>query len=76
MFVEQENEIRGCGAEMTAALFQRLSAVSVGKQSEVPDLYETGGNTWRRKRRMNSAASSLMTLLRLLCRESRQRKRT
>ena len=27
---------------MTAAQFQRLTAVSVGKQSEVPDLYETG----------------------------------
>jgi hypothetical protein len=42
MFVEQENEIGGCRAEMTAAQFQRLSAASVGKHSEVPDLYETG----------------------------------
>ena len=41
MLVEQENEIGGCGAEMTAALLQRLSAASVGKESEVPDLHET-----------------------------------
>src|SRR5216683_2117021 len=34
------------------------------------------GRTWSRKRRMNSTASSFMTLLRLLCRESLQRKRT
>jgi hypothetical protein len=34
------------------------------------------GRTWSRKRRMNSTASRVMTLLRLLCLESRQRKRT
>jgi hypothetical protein len=51
---------------MESAEGERLTAVAVGEQSEVADLDETGGQ--HMERRMNSTASSFMTLLRLLCR--------
>ena len=49
-----------------------------GRQSELALVVQAKGCLKRgiQERRMNSVASSLMVLLRLLCRESRQRKRT
>ena len=43
LFGQQRAEIRSGGAEMKPAQGQRLTAVAVGKQSEVADLDEAGG---------------------------------
>ena len=43
MFGKHRAEICSRGAEMKPAQGQRLSAIAVGKQSEVTDLDEAGG---------------------------------
>ena len=74
---ENRADLGSLCVEVEPAKLQRRSAIPVGEQAEVAEFFtKPEGNTWSRNRRMNSVSSSLMTLLRLLCRESRQRKQT
>ena len=62
--------------EVRSAKGECPSAIAVGEKAEVADLDEARGQDVKQEARMNSTASRVMTLMRLLCLESRQRKRT
>ena len=68
--------VRSHRLEVLAAKGERQSAIAVGQQTEVTDLDEAGRQHVQQERRMNSTASRLMTLMRFLSLESRQRNRT
>ena len=61
---------------MNSAQGQRAAAVAVGKQAKVPDLHEPGRQDVEQEAADELGRLERHGLLRLLCRESRQRKRT
>jgi hypothetical protein len=66
-------------AELPSRLKQRGSSLARWRLARKPKLRmrtKPRGSRWSRKRRRNSSAGRLMTRLRLLCAESRQRKLT
>ena len=62
--------------EMEPAKSERLLAVAVGEQSEVADLDEAGGQHMEQEAADELDRIEGHDLMRLLCLESRQRKRT
>ena len=76
LLVEQLGEVGLHRMEMDSAQGQRATSVPVGKQAKVPNLHETGGQDVEKEAPDELGSLESHVLLRLLCRESRQRKRT